>query len=807
MDFRLFDAVSGGNQIGAPIFLSNVEVKTSSFTVRLDFGEAAFPGADRFIEIGVRRQGDSGPFQTINPRSQMLSTPYAIRSLSAGTADSVSENCVGCVKDAHIQSVDGSKVAGTVANATSDVIATNSENADTLDNLDSSEFVQTNTTAFIRDQTTQQPANFNISGTGKANIIDAAAYYSIDGFRVFSAPTGTANLYAGFASGNNPGTGTRNSAFGYYAGESTNAGGDNSFFGHFSGRFAVGSRNSFYGTATGYNTRAGNDNTFIGGNAGLGNTVGSNNTLLGSQANVLSPDLTFATAIGAGATVNRNNQIVLGRSSGQDDVVIAGNTYVTKDLTVAGTLNGNLPSGSGNYIQNTTTQQTANFNINGNGTVGGTLSANGIAVYPTSGNGTLFMRNRTHSNFSQVVFADNFNQYRGYMGYIGLNAGLGSRNDTVEFGSNAADITFRPYETEVMRLSGDRVGIGTTSPTFKLEIVDPQNTGIRVQTNRTGGTVASFGGNGAFAIDAPGQVGGRFTVLENGNVGIGTSSPTANKLEVSGGGTVRAAINSDSNAGLELRLNNQPKWSLVTHSGGYFSVFNANTGLPSINVDSQSNVGIGVPAAFARLSVGGSAGGVLASFGSEGEFRINSPSKEGGRLRIFQDGTVWINDPPLDLPDDTSTKLVINGVIKAGFRDAFAGGTVPLCHNSESLIVTCGSSIRFKSNVANFSGGLDVLRELRPVSFDWKQDGMPDVGLIAEEVNKVDPRFVIHNDIGQVEGVKYNGVGMVLINAVKEQQSLIENQQKLIQRLEKQVDALKLLVCEANSRAKICRQK
>src|SRR5262249_19145551 len=41
------------------------------------------------------------------------------------------------------------------------------------------------------------------------------------------------------------------------------------------------------------------------------------------------------------------------------------------------------------------------------------------------------------------------------------------------------------------------VGIGTTAPTNKLQIVDSGNTGLRVQTNTAGGTVASFGGNGA----------------------------------------------------------------------------------------------------------------------------------------------------------------------------------------------------------------------------------------------------------------------------------------------------------------------
>ncbi len=77
------------------------------------------------------------------------------------------------------------------------------------------------------------------------------------------------------------------------------------------------------------------------------------------------------------------------------------------------------------------------------------------------------------------------------------------------------------------------VGIGITSPAYKLQVIDALNTGLRVQTNIAGGTVASFGGNGAFQIDAPFIVGGRFNVLENGNVGIGITFPTE-KLMVNG---------------------------------------------------------------------------------------------------------------------------------------------------------------------------------------------------------------------------------------------------------------------------------
>ena len=77
------------------------------------------------------------------------------------------------------------------------------------------------------------------------------------------------------------------------------------------------------------------------------------------------------------------------------------------------------------------------------------------------------------------------------------------------------------------------VGIGTTAPVFRLHVVDHSNTGLRVQTNTGGGTIASFGGNGDFQIDAVNVTGGRFIVQQGGNVGIGTASPDS-KLTVNG---------------------------------------------------------------------------------------------------------------------------------------------------------------------------------------------------------------------------------------------------------------------------------
>ncbi len=85
--FLLFDAASSGSQIGSTVSVNDLTVTAGIFTTTLDFGAAAFPGANRWLEISVRAGASTGAYTTLNPRQQISATPYAIRSLSAASAD------------------------------------------------------------------------------------------------------------------------------------------------------------------------------------------------------------------------------------------------------------------------------------------------------------------------------------------------------------------------------------------------------------------------------------------------------------------------------------------------------------------------------------------------------------------------------------------------------------------------------------------------------------------------------------------------------------------------------------------------
>ena len=118
-----------------------------------------------------------------------------------------------------------------------------------------------------------------------------------------------------------------------------------------------------------------------------------------------------------------------------------------------------------------------------------------------------------------------------------------------------------------------------------------------------------------------------------------------------------------------------------------------------------------------------------------------------------------------------------------------AAGSTTLCQNASNQIATCSSSLRYKTDIRPFWSGLNLARRLQPITFKWKDGGTLDLGLGAEDVERVEPLLVTYNQKGKVEGVKYDRVAVVLLNAVNEQQAQIEKQHAENNSLRSQLEA------------------
>ena len=148
-------------------------------------------------------------------------------------------------------------------------------------------------------------------------------------------------------------------------------------------------------------------------------------------------------------------------------------------------------------------------------------------------------------------------------------------------------------------------------------------------------------------------------------------------------------------------------------------------------------------------------------------------------------------------------KVQVEGTLSVGTLNN--GGPIMLCLDFSNNISNCSSSLRYKTEISSFKPGLEIINRLRPIAFTWKNGGMRDLGLGAEDVAMVEPLLVTLNSKGEIEGVKYDRVAVVLVNAIVEQQEQIKQQQSRIEQQQGQIESLRKLVCLDHPKAEVCK--
>ncbi len=88
LTFSVWSALTGAAQVGNTLTNTAVGVTNGLFTVTLDFGSTVFDGSARWLEVGVRTNGN-GSFLTLAPRQALAATPYAQYAPGAGVANTV----------------------------------------------------------------------------------------------------------------------------------------------------------------------------------------------------------------------------------------------------------------------------------------------------------------------------------------------------------------------------------------------------------------------------------------------------------------------------------------------------------------------------------------------------------------------------------------------------------------------------------------------------------------------------------------------------------------------------------------------
>ena len=123
-----------------------------------------------------------------------------------------------------------------------------------------------------------------------------------------------------------------------------------------------------------------------------------------------------------------------------------------------------------------------------------------------------------------------------------------------------------------------------------------------------------------------------------------------------------------------------------------------------------------------------------------------------------------------------------------------SGSGVPVLIDSENRLGTATSSKRFKEQIKPMNKSSEAVLALKPVTFRYKKevdsDGIPQFGLVAEDVEKVNPDLVVRDKEGKPYTVRYEAVNAMLLNEFLKEHRTVQEQGATIAELKKQIETL-----------------
>jgi len=131
----------------------------------------------------------------------------------------------------------------------------------------------------------------------------------------------------------------------------------------------------------------------------------------------------------------------------------------------------------------------------------------------------------------------------------------------------------------------------------------------------------------------------------------------------------------------------------------------------------------------------------------------------------------------------TQTATLVAGI----FGSTVASG-VGVIVNSSGRLGTVLSSARFKEAIKPMDKASETILDLKPVTFRYNEeldpDKIPQFGLIAEEVEKVNPDLVVRDEEGKIMSVRYEAVNAMLLNEFLKEHCKVQEQERKLQKQE-----------------------
>jgi hypothetical protein len=416
-------------------------------------------------------------------------------------------------------------------------------------------------------------------------------------------------------------------------------------------------------------------------------------------------------------------------------------------------------------VRNSASNELARVQSNGNVGIGTTTPVSKLHIAGADMNNALLLENTSANPGRNYIL---FKTLGTEQGYIGLGGGATDHMSFAAYGASNNIFLETGGFVRMTVLPSGNIGIGTTTPYTTLTVGSTDATAkITAGGPNTTLTIAAAGSDGRIYFNAGGVANGnyststRLTILPEGRVGIGTTTP-ADLLQVGNlmfGGNSGRDISSTSGYDINYKA-----------TGASSHHFYAN-GTEKFTIDKTGNIGIGINSPNNKLQIG-------STTYSENTLAM------GNGTQNFAIDISWSTIPTFY--SDNNFSFMASGGGNGNVGIGTTTPTHPLQMGSGAHVTTAGnwtnaSDARLKTNIVNTNYGLQTVMQLRPVNYTMVKGGEAQVGFLAQEVQKIVPEVVsgTEGDMskGETLGLSYGNLVPVLTKAIQEQQALIEKLQ------------------------------
>ncbi|WP_431136813.1 tail fiber domain-containing protein [Psychroserpens mesophilus] len=607
---------------------------------------------------------------------------------------------------------------------------------------------------------------YNTTGDNNIALGFSALFNNIDGNNniavgsstLYSNTTGLNNIAIGNSALNFNTSGLSNVAIGTNALQNNTSGNSNTAIGSQALYSNTADYNSAVGVGALYSNTTGSENTALGFAALSDNTTSSYNTGIGNYSLTSNTDGTFNTAVGSwsmNSTTTGFGNTALGAYAMSANQTGIGNVALGSEALFSNV------SGHSNVAIGISSLYNS-FGGNGNVAIGfealydNLNNGNNVAI------GSQALRNNSGVNNTVVGYNAGINSGVGSFNvFIGYEAGSNETgNNRLYIANSNADannaLVYGEFDNNLIRLNGRTEITGTTdaSPTSGSGVLEIGGTlrldGDEIVTNTNSNLFLQNDNNGDVIVD-----GGTLRVDSSTNrVGINMNNPDYT-FSVAGQTNLNQGL-----TGVALRVDGD---EALWYNGTYFS-----WGFGGIANYFADNVGISTATPATRLQVAGNLDTSLTNHG----------------LFVLGDVT------GVNISMDANEIMARNNGAVSNLNLQVDGGNVTV-----GGAIVHASDRRLKKDIEDLPYGIAEILNIKPKQYYWKnrsETNHKSFGLIAQDVQKIFPELVLtRDDKDQTLSVNYTELIPILINAIQEQQDVIDNYKKELSKLALEVQAIK----------------